>query len=482
MWGSLYSKFLHMNLRVPIALLGLWLCPGAPAQTQTQPPPGQGQAPRGTQQVAPVPKPGELPVPQNVQTSPAAAGTPVNLTLEQALQQARIYSQQVYTAAFAAQLAHEDAVQARAALLPTVNGFSQFIYTQPNGTPSGVFVSNDGPHVYNDQAIVHGEIFNPARRADYRRALAAEAVARAKADLAARGLIATVTQNYYGAVVAQHKLANARQSLTEAQQLLDITQKQEAGGEVSHYDVLKAEIQLEQRQRDLQEAQLALEKARIGFAVLVFPNYGQEYTVADDLAAAPALPPFERIQAMAGNNSPDIRSAQALVEQQTHALASARYAFLPTLSFDYFFGINANQFAIHNPEGMNLLGSVAQAQLNIPVWTWGATRSKVRQAQIQLQQARNDLSFTQRQLLAELRQFYLEAQVASAQVASLRHSMDQSADLLRLTLLRYRAGEATILEVSDAQTTLVQARNAYDDGLVRYRVALANLQTLTGVF
>src|SRR5215469_2711974 len=104
-----------MNLRVPTAVLGLVLCPAALAQTQTQPP-GQGQAPRGTQQMAPVPKPGERPVPQSLQTAPTASGVPVNLTLEKALQQARIYSQQVYTAAFAAQLAHEDAVQARAAL------------------------------------------------------------------------------------------------------------------------------------------------------------------------------------------------------------------------------------------------------------------------------------------------------------------------------------------------------------------------------
>jgi outer membrane protein TolC len=51
-----------------------------------------------------------------------------------------------------------------------------------------------------------------------------------------------------------------------------------------------------------------------------------------------------------------------------------------------------------------------------------------------------------------------------------------------LTVLRYQAGEVTVLEVADAQTTLVTARNAYDDGIVRYRLALANLQTLTGVF
>src|SRR6185295_673483 len=191
----------------------------------------------------------------------------------------------------------------------------------------------------------------------------------------------------YGMVVAQRKLANGRQSLSEAQNLLEITQKQEQGGEVSHYDVVKAQIQLEQRQREVQEAQLALDKARIGFGVLLFPNFGQEYTVTDDLATAEPLPAFTEIQSRAGNNSPDIRAAQALVQQQTHAITSARSAILPTLSFDYFFGIAANQFARHNPEGNNLLGSAAQATLNIPIWSWSAARSKVRQAELQLQQA-----------------------------------------------------------------------------------------------
>jgi outer membrane protein TolC len=67
-------------------------------------------------------------------------------------------------------------------------------------------------------------------------------------------------------------------------------------------------------------------------------------------------------------------------------------------------------------------------------------------------------------------------------VASLRSSLGLSAESLRLTLLRYQAGEVTALEVSDAQTTLAQARTAYAEGLVRYRVAAANLQTLTGAF
>ena len=77
---------------------------------------------------------------------------------------------------------------------------------------------------------------------------------------------------------------------------------------------------------------------------------------------------------------------------------------------------------------------------------------------------------------------YAEARTALAQIDSLRSSSDLAAESLRLTLLRYQAGEATALEVVDAQTTLAQARNALDDGLSRYRVAQANVQTLTGSF
>jgi len=67
-------------------------------------------------------------------------------------------------------------------------------------------------------------------------------------------------------------------------------------------------------------------------------------------------------------------------------------------------------------------------------------------------------------------------------LALLQQTVDLATENLRLNRLRYQASEATILELVDAQTTLNQARNALDDGLVRYRVALASLQTVTGPF
>ena len=106
-------------------------------------------------------------------------------------------------------------------------------------------------------------------------------------------------QNYYAMVSGARRFANAQQNEREAEQFLDITQKQERGGEVAHSDTVKAQIQLVQRQRDVQEAQLALNKARIGFAVLLFPDFRQDFAVVDDLETSPALPGFPEIQALA---------------------------------------------------------------------------------------------------------------------------------------------------------------------------------------
>jgi len=407
----------------------------------------------------------------------------LTLTLQDAMERAKANSQQLLSADIAARLAHEDRLQAKAALLPQVNWLNGFSYTQQNAPDNGlVFVTNDGPRVYTNQANIHSDVWSPGKRADYQISIAAEAIARAKVGIAARGLIATVYQNFYGMAVAQRHLKNARLSLRDAQEFTEITRKQEAGGEVAHADVVKAEITLAQRERDLQDAQLAADKARIGFAVFLFPDFRQDFGVTDDLDRLAALPPFPEIETMARNNNPDIRAAQAMITQETFGVRSAKAGLLPVLSVDYFYGIQARQYALHNEFGQNNLGSAVVASVNVPVWNWGANRSKVRQAELKLQQARTDLSLSQRQLISNLNQFYLEANVASSQLASLKRSLDLSDESLKLTVLRYQAGEATVLEVVDAQSTLAGARNAYDDGLARYRVALANVQTLTGAF
>jgi outer membrane protein len=404
---------------------------------------------------------------------------PLTLTLQDALNRARSNSVQFQAALTDQGIAHENKVQARAGLLPSVNYNNQFIYTEPNGTPSGVFVANNSVHEYLSQGDIH-QVIGYTNYADYRKSKALEAVARAKAEVAKRGLVVAVVQGYYGLIAAQRKYANVQQAASEAQQFLALSQKLENGGEVAHADVIKAQIQYNDRQRDLREAQLAMDKSRLDLAVILFPDFNLNFTVVDDAQLAPPLVSFDEFVKEAQNRNPDVRASSASFQAAKFEVASAQSAYLPTLTLDYFYGIDAPHFSAHEPEGTRNLGYSVAATLNIPIWNWGATRSKIVQANLKRKQAQRELTMAQRKLQADMRELYAEAEAARAELDLLKSSADLAAESLRLTILRYQGGESTVLEVVDAQNTLTQARNAFSDGEVRARTAVANLQTLTG--
>jgi outer membrane protein TolC len=405
---------------------------------------------------------------------------PITITLDQALKYAKVNAPQFRSALMDAGIAKEDRVQARAALLPNVGFTTGMIYTQPNGTPTGRFIGANGIREYISQGVAR-ESVGFSSIADYQRAKAAEALAKARAEVAVRGLVVTTIQAYYGTIVAQRLTSNAQQAFDEGKHFLDLSQKLERGGEVAHSDVIKAQMQANDLQRALQEAQLAEEKAKLTLAVLIFANFNQNFTVVDDLRFAPPLPPREETQELATKNNPELKAAIAAANAANHEVSSAIGGHLPSLTVNYFYGIDAANYATYT-DGIRNLGYQVSATVDLPIWNWGATQSKVKQAQLRRTQARIELSAAQRQAIADLQTFYSEAQVSREQLDLLRQSAELAADSLRLTTLRYQGGEATALEVVDAQNALTSARNNYDNGEVRYRVAIANLQTLTGKF
>jgi len=418
------------------------------------------------------------------------SSAPLTLTLQDALTRAQMNVPQFLAAISDANVAHEDILQARAATRPSLSGKSDFLLTQGNGVfPSGRYVTNDGVHVYRDWAVIHQDFTAAVTRTGIRRATESEVAARAKVEITRRGLAATVTRAYYALLSAQRKYATAQQALDEAKRYFDVSQNLERGGEVAKSDTVKAELQVAAQDQAFREAQLAMENARLDLAVMLFQDFNQNFNLVDDLALAPSLPALPEIQTMAERENPDLRAANAALRGAGLDVTLARQAYLPSLTADFAYGIEANAFALHSTVAADPqkgpvpnLGFFLTVSLNVPVWDWGSRSSKVRQAVLKRNQASVELSAAQRTLIRNLQGYYQEAQTAREQVASLQHSVDLASESLRLNALRYQAGEATILELVDAQSTLIQARNAYVDGLSRYRLAVANLQTLTGTF
>lgn len=415
--------------------------------------------------------------------------SPLSMTLEEAIRRAQANDPGYATASAERRIAALDRANALAALLPDAVYHNQFLYTQPNGLLNQAgqgaaaqaaprFIANNAVREYASQAVIN-ETVGLAGVAGVRRADAAAAQAAAELEVARRGLVSAVTGLFFGLAAADNKLADFERAHKEAIDFTGLTTQREQARESAHADVVKAQLQEQQRARDLSDARIADEKARLELAVLLFPDPRTQYALQIP-KDAPAVPVRADVEQAAAKNNPELKGALAALGVSNAEVLAARAAYLPDLGLNVTYGIDAPQFAMNGPDHVRNLGYSASITVDIPVWDWLSTQHKVKQSEIRRDATKVALSATQKHLVARLDEAYSETVAARDQLVSLDASVATAAESLRLIKLGYQGGEATVLEVVDAQSAFLAAQVAREDGCVRYEMALAELQTLTG--
>ncbi len=425
---------------------------------------------------------------QGQSAQPSSNVPTVEISLAEAIARAKKNEPNFAAAVASSQVAALNHGNAISALLPGVVYHNQYIYTQPQSILPGTlltaanqtprFIANNAVHEYVSQAAVTETLsFQQAAAVAQTSALAQAAAAQL--EVARRGLVAAVVVLYYNVTSTENKQKIAQQSLKEASDFLLVTQQREAAREAAHADVIKAELELQQRQRDLSDAQVAAEKARLELSVLLFPDPQTNFTLATPPIPL-ALESRNQFYADANQDNPSVTDAASTLRAAQLDLLGTRSTYLPALTLNYYYGIDAPQFSVNGPGGERNLGYAATATLDIPVWDWFTTHRLVRQKASIRNAAQVALTAAQRRLVADTDEAWSEATAAKDQLASLDQSVRTARESLRLTRMRYTSGEATVLEVVDAQTSYILVQNARQDGILRYQTAVANLQILTG--
>ena len=416
------------------------------------------------------------------------ADTVRHLRLPEAIRQAQANEPTFASAVAAQKSARIDAYLAKAALLPTATYHNQMLYTQPNGQTnqggqvgsqaSPIFIANNAVHEYTSQAVVN-ETIGLKQFADAQIASANAARAAAELEVTRRGLVSSVVTLYYTVATSQEKVRIQSEAFAEARDFTTVTQQREAAREVAHADVVKAQLQQLQKERDLSDATVAANRAHLELGVLLFPDPRTAYAT-ESPATSRVIPTQEEVNGNAAKNNPEIRSALAELSAANLGVKSAKAAYLPDLGLNFTYGIDAPQFAKNGPEGVRNLGYSISGTVDLPVWDWFSTQKRIKQSEIQRDAAKVTVTAAQRRLIATLEESYAEAVAARDQLDLLDRSVTTADESLRLTKLRYSAGESTALEVVDAQNSYLAAQTAQADGLVRFESALATLQILTG--
>ena len=413
------------------------------------------------------------------------AQTPAPLSLDDALRLANAQASTYQTAVINERIAAEDVRQARAAFLPKVTTPLSYIYTSPAlGLPPGEprapsFISADAIGVTDALVNVSGDFDVAGRlRASLARSRALMAAAHAGAEAAKRTLAQAVIEAYYGLALASAQRTAATGNLAAAEEFERATALLLSGGEVASVDVTRAHLQTLTRRDELERARANEEVAAGVLRVFVGYEFSQPINTTDLALDVPVDSDYQHFKAEEVSRRPELIQLEQQLRAAHQEIRIAHADRLPSLSYSVNGGFDTD--SLKSPRLKEHSGVSAAITFSIPIFDWGATRSREQQARLRVELAENERTIA-------LRGFTQQFYAARAQVESAKRRIDaahegvaRAEDNVNASIARYRAGEAQIIEVTDAETTIVEQRNALYQAIFDYQTALARLKQATG--
>lgn len=419
-------------------------------------------------------------------TNPQSADTTSPVTRDQAIQMTLAQVSTYNQTQLNERLAAEDIRQSRAALLPRITANPTVIYTSPSlarqgsGLPrSPSFLGANAITEYQGLVTAAGEIDTSGRlRATIRRNQALLEAARNGTEATRRTLIGSLDEAYLNLGLASIKRRAAEENLRIASEFENLTKILVSGGEVAPIDTVRAGVQSAARRDELSQAQLAEQQAADALRVFIGYDFSRPVSVTDLLTSVPDLTEIERLMSDAGATRPEIAQLIAAQRAAREDIKIARAERRPQLT--YFLDGGFISDSLRPRSIIDSLGGRATVGVTIPLFDFGASRSRQTQAELRAQSAEQSRIFAERILAQQFNSALLQARSARERIRLLGENIKNAEKVVEVSTLRYRAGEAPITEVTDAQTSLIAQRAALYQAIFDYQIALARLRQAVG--
>lgn len=399
----------------------------------------------------------------------------VNQAVELALLNAAAYRQ----AQLDERAAREDVRQSRVAFLPQLS--LPLVYT---GTTNSQIRNPGDPLIYSfvsasaiNETIAFLNASGPIDlsgrlRATLRRSRALLAATHAGALAARRSLIISTVDAYYGLVLARQKERLADETLALAEAFAKIAEDTRRRGEGDETEVFRARGAALLRRDELEQARAAESAAMDVLRVLTGVDFSIHISLSNVTDAVPTAEDFSSYTEELIKSRPELSQLDSLRRAALEDASAARRELLPQLSYSLNGGFDAADF---KPVG-RYTGAQAIISLNIPLFNWGASKSREAQARLRAQSLEIERENTLRQLRAEFYTARAGALSALERINQTRGAADALQQNITLVFSRYRARKATILDVLDAQSSYSNARLAYYQAIADYRTARVRLE------
>jgi outer membrane protein TolC len=424
-----------------------------------------------------------------------AAGAPlhaqqptVRLSIDDAVERAVVRNEEVLVARAERARAEGLATEVRARSLPEVTldfGYTRNLQTpvlffnQPGEGTQQISIGND-----NDYSLALGLrqplldlTLGPARSAARLSRDAGDAsVEAARVQVALDARVA-----YYQALLDQALLEVQERALEAARSRLDQVESFRRAGTASEFDLLTAQVEVDNIRPLVIEARnrLALDRDRLKRVIGL--SLDERVELTDSLREPEGEPPtMAGAMETAQDSRSDLRGQRIRVRLQEENLAVEDRSGFPTLSLTASFLRRASSSDVLPPERDFSQSASAGLSLSVPIFDGRERAGRIQQARAALERERYRLE----QLRESVR---LEVQQAHRNLASARERIDASSSNVRraeraleIAQTRFSNGLGTQVELNDAELAVTRARTNYVQALYGYRVARAQLLRAQG--
>jgi len=264
--------------------------------------------------------------------------------------------------------------------------------------------------------------------------------------------IALVTTSYYDVVRQQDFLKTIHLSITASRKRLEILQVRKEAGLASQADILQGEIDLNALEQSLQTQQLIIDQTKTNLLNLIWMQPADAAIVIRDTIIVDRTLRLDSVRRNMVSNPSILAASQQVkvnewLEKETAALRH------PTLRANTGYNFNSSQsaagFALLNQS----FGPFIGLNLGIPIYNGGVNKKQQQIATINTRNARlqydNALFDLEIGVVRTYQSYQSNLQQYQAQIKNFR----LSAELLDLVLNRFSLGQATIIDVKQAQVS-----------------------------
>lgn len=357
----------------------------------------------------------------------------------------------------------EGAVQARAALLPQINGSASLQRSHSEiergtGELAGTGKSRSYA-IQGQQTLVNFAQFSTLR-AQKARSLAADyTLASANDDLIVRTSAA-----YFNVLVAIESLVAAETNEAAAKKQFDYADKRLEVGLAPITDVHEARAEYDQARADTITARNSLQDLYQALTEITGQPVHDLRSLPEDFR--PQLPAnggdIDSLIASALDKNPSLRSYQYQVQQAEDNVSTARAGHLPTLNLSASVGRDASWGdGVSGSNSPRSDSNVIGLTLNIPIFAGGATQSAVRQALAQRDIAQDTFEQQKRALDRNTRNAYQTVVAGISEIEARRLAVVSAQAAYDASQVGLEVGTRTVLDVVQNQRTLYQAQLNY---------------------